>query len=206
MVEQSGGSDSVALLAMETLASCVEANIAKKLEIANEEIAFQAQVRTEMAALLENYTCIDEASIMSEDVLTELWDQGQGIVRTVHVKLNRPASRIHVVENFISEEECKAMEDEAAKTLHRATVADGKGGSQLSDNRKAMQAGIKVRWDREGDGDAIARLSRRVYDYTNHVLGLNIRENGQEDLMSIQVSHIQRFFFGSEQALFSFSK
>ena len=195
MVEQSGGSDSVALLAMESLASCVEANIAKKLEIANEEIAFQAQVRTEMAALLENYTCVDEGSIMSEDVLTEQWDQGQGIVRTIHVKLNRPASRIHVVENFISEEECKAMEDEAAKTLHRATVADGKGGSQLSDNRKAMQAGIKVKWDREGDGDDIARLSRRVYDYTNHVLGLDIRENGQEDLMSIQVSHFQRDSF-----------
>jgi hypothetical protein len=49
-----------------------------------------------------------------------------------------------------------------------------------------MQAGIKVQWDKEAEGDAIARLSRRVYDYTNRVLGLGIEEHGQEDLMSIQ--------------------
>lgn len=186
MLEASGGSERVALLAMEELASCVEAAVARKLEIANEEIAFQAQVRTDIAALLENYTCTDEGSVTTPDISTDVWLQGDGIERPVHVKLDRPASRIHVVENFISEEECKAMEDEAAKTLHKATVADGKGGSQYSEARKAMQAGIKVKWDREGDGDAIARLSRRVYDYVNHVLDLNIRENGQEDLMSIQ--------------------
>jgi hypothetical protein len=188
IMEQSGGSADVALKAMEDLAACVEASVAKKLEVANEEIAFQAQVRTEIAALLENYTCADEFSKMTDDVASENWEQGDGIVRKVHVKLDRPASRIHVVEDFISEEECKAMEDEAARTLHRATVADGKGGSRLSENRKAMQAGIKVKWEREGEGDPVARLSRRVYDYTNHVLGLDIRENGQEDLMSIQVS------------------
>lgn len=49
-----------------------------------------------------------------------------------------------------------------------------------------MQAGIRVHWDKEKDGDPIARLSRRVYDYTNYVLGLDIQEHGQEDLMSIQ--------------------
>ena len=90
------------------------------------------------------------------------------------------------IENFIDEEECQAMADEAAKTLHRATVADGKGGSRLSENRKAMQAGITVNWKKEDEGDPIARISRRVYDYTEHVLGLGIKENGQEDLMSIQ--------------------
>jgi hypothetical protein len=91
-----------------------------------------------------------------------------------------------VIENFISDDECDAMEAAAQKSLHRATVADGKGGSRLSDNRKAMQAGIKVPWKDEASGNAIARLSRRVYDYTNHVLGLGIEEHGQEDLMSIQ--------------------
>jgi hypothetical protein len=39
-----------------------------------------------------------------------------------------------------------------------------------------MQAGIKVQWDKEHDEEGmemhIAQLSRRVYDYTNHVLGL----------------------------------
>mmetsp|Transcript_100016 Transcript_100016/g.149867 ORF Transcript_100016/g.149867 Transcript_100016/m.149867 type:complete len:207 (+) Transcript_100016:1-621(+) len=78
------------------------------------------------------------------------------------------------------------MEAAAKPKLHRATVADGKGGSHFSEHRKAMQAGIKVPWDKETAGNPIARLSRRVYDYTNFVLGLGIEEYGQEDLMSIQ--------------------
>jgi hypothetical protein len=106
--------------------------------------------------------------------------------RNVQIMLNRPASKIHVIENFIDAEECKAMEEAAKKKLHRATVADGKGGSQFSEHRKAMQAGIKVPWKEEAKGNAIARLSRRVYDYTEHVLHLGIKEFGQEDLMSIQ--------------------
>jgi len=119
-------------------------------------------------------------------VAQHIWTARDNIDRTVHVKLNRSASRIHLVENFISAEECQAMQDEAAETLHDATVADGKGGHRLSEARKAMQAGIKVRWEKEAEGDPIARLSRRVYDYTEHVLGLGIDEKGQEDLMSIQ--------------------
>jgi hypothetical protein len=59
-------------------------------------------------------------------------------------------------------------------------------GSVLSDSRKAKQAGIKVQWDKESEGDLIARLSRRVYNYVNHVLPFEIQHNGQEDLMSIQ--------------------
>jgi hypothetical protein len=50
--------------------------------------------------------------------------------------LDRPASRVHVIENFISPEECEAMEEAAKPKLHRATVADGKGGSHLSEHRK----------------------------------------------------------------------
>ena len=136
--------------------------------------------------MLENYTCLDDTLDSTPDVEVRTWAYKEEPVRTVHVKHERPASRIHLIENFINEEECQAMEKAAQSSLHRATVADGKGGSRLSENRKAMQAGITVPWDEEADGHPIARLSRRVYDYTNHVLGLGIQEFGQEDLMSIQ--------------------
>jgi hypothetical protein len=170
---------------LEDLASCVEGGVARKLEKANQEISFQAKIRTDMAGMLENYTCVDDSVETSPDLRQEVWSF-KGVDRLVHVKHERSSSRIHVIENFIDEEECQAMADEAAKTLHRATVADGKGGSRLSENRKAMQAGIAVNWKKEDEGDPIARISRRVYDYTEHVLGLGIKENGQEDLMSIQ--------------------
>ena len=174
-----------ALDSITQLASCVEAKIARRFVEANVEIAFEAKVRTQMAGFLENYTCVDDTLDSSPDVSNHNWTMPDA-TRLVHVKHNRSSSQIHVVENFITEDECLAMETEAALTLHSAAVADGKGGSRLSPNRKAMQAGIKVQWDKEEEGDLIARLSRRVYDYTEHVLKLGIKEQGQEDLMSIQ--------------------
>jgi 2OG-Fe(II) oxygenase superfamily len=43
-----------------------------------------------------------------------------------------------------------------------------------------------VTWDKEAGGDPIAAVSRRLFDYANHVTGYNMRVDGQEDLMSIQ--------------------
>jgi hypothetical protein len=196
-LEEAGENKDAAMLAMQELMACVEGGVTEQLERVHEEISFQASVRTGIAGLLENYTCADSALESSADVETTTWqpplritgesgDFSNNAPLTVHVKLNRPASRIHVIDNFIRDDECQAMEEQAASKLHRATVADGKGGHRVSESRKAMQAGILVPWKDEGDDHPIARVSRRVYDYVNHVLGLDIRENGQEDLMSIQ--------------------
>lgn len=173
---------------LEDLTKCVQKGVAVEIERANEEIAFQATVRKDMAALVENYTCADESLNTTEAKRTEYWDSGGKFRRRmkVDVMIDRPASRIHTIENFLTEDECRAVEEAAAPLLHDATVADGSGGSKLSDSRKAQQAGIKVHWEKESEGDLIARLSRRVYDYVNHVLPFGIQENGQEDLMSIQ--------------------
>jgi hypothetical protein len=190
LVSEANGSADAALEAMQLMATCVESKIARSLERANEEIAFQASVRKGVASQLENYTCVDASMTSSDDLETHVWEHHDGIKRTVHVKHDRPASKIHFIEDFITEEECEAMAQSAAPKLHKATVADGSGGSRMSEARKAMQAGIKVDWDKEGKNEGmesyIAGLSRRVYDYTNHVLGLNIEHYGQEDLMSIQ--------------------
>ena len=74
----------------------------------------------------------------------------------------------------------------AQPKLHRGTVADGAGGHRLSEHRKAFQAGLTVPWDKEVAGDPVARVVRRLYDYTNHATGFNLSVVGQEDLMSIQ--------------------
>mmetsp|Transcript_3274 Transcript_3274/g.6831 ORF Transcript_3274/g.6831 Transcript_3274/m.6831 type:complete len:486 (-) Transcript_3274:225-1682(-) len=166
---------------LEELTTCVQKGIAKEIEKANEEITFQSEVRKGMAGLLENYTCADETLNSTEAKSTVIWDG-----RKVGIIVDRPASKIHTIEKFLTEAECQAVEERAKPLLHDATVADGSGGSHLSESRKAKQAGIKVDWDKEQEGDLIARLSRRVYDYVNHVLPFEIKENGQEDLMSIQ--------------------
>ena len=187
---EKAGTDAAAIQkAMDSLLECVEGQVAGTLSKANEEVAFQAKIRTGMAEKMENYTCVDTDLETSESIRTEYWRGARDRQpRQVEILLDRPASKIQLVKNFISRTECDAMASAAQSKLHKASVADGKGGSHFSEHRKAMQAGITVDWEKEASGDNIAILSRRVYDYTNHVLDLDIKENGQEDLMSIQYS------------------
>ena len=172
---------------MDVLVKCVETEVAETLSRSNEEINFQSKVRTGMADLMENYTCADMDLNSTEALREDYWRGARDRRnRAVQVLFDRPASKIMFVNDFISPEECDAMALAAKPKLHKATVADGKGGSHFSEHRKALQAGIAVNWENEDSGDRIAALSRRVYDFTNYVLDLDIKEHGQEDLMSIQ--------------------
>jgi len=175
----------VAALALRKLRSCVKGVVANELKDVRDKIRYQSELREHLADSWENYTCADNDLETSKAIKTKTWIH-KGIGRQVSVLHNKTRSKIHVVSNFISDEECQAMQEAAAPSLHDATVADSSGGSELSASRKAKQAGIRVPWDKEKDNNPIAALSRRVYDYTNHVTGFNIKEHGQEDLMSIQ--------------------
>ena len=107
---------------LDNLASCVKSGITAEIERANEEITFQAGVRKGMGDLLENYTCADEGLNTTEPRETLDWEG-----REVKVMIDRPASKIHVIEGFITEEECRAVMEAAEPILHDATVADGSG-------------------------------------------------------------------------------
>jgi len=172
------------------LHDCMTVGLAPRIKASLDEVEFERTLRLEASGIAENFTCVNIGLESSPDVETEEWtSQKDGVTRTVHKKLQRDASRIHVVENFASPAECEAMETEAEKDLHVAATADGKGGSKISAGRKAMQAGIKPKFTEEGDpldDNLISILSKRVYEYTNHVLDLNITHHGQEPLMSIQ--------------------
>lgn len=170
---------------MHDLAACMEEGAAELIHANNEETAFESQIRLSISAELENHTCAEEGRETTAAKEIRQWLHG-GTIRDVHVLHDRPASQIHVLKNFISEEECQAIQDAARPKLQRGTVADGKGGHTLSDHRKAWQAGIRVPWEKEADGDLIARVLRRLYDYTNHAVEYNLTVEGQEDLMSIQ--------------------
>eukprot|EP00980_Cylindrotheca_fusiformis_P003847 scaffold858_cov123-Cylindrotheca_fusiformis.AAC.23 len=172
---------------LERFNSCLTRGLTYKIREAEEGVEFISQLRDSIASKMENFTCAMPDLDSSPDIDSYDWtSEKDEVVRPVHVKLDRPAARIHVIENFARPEECMAVEKDAHPKLHRASTADGKGGSTLSLARKAMQAGIHPQWDKEEEGDLVARVSRRVYDYTNFALGLNISEAGQEPIMSIQ--------------------
>jgi len=174
-----------AIKTLDELVACVGQAVAEKLKKSTKEINYQAKLRMSMADKWENYTCTDDSLPTSPAVRSYTWNQGD-VDRQVSVLHEKAASKIHYIEDFISEEECQAMAEAAEPKLHQATVASGDGGSKITESRKALQAGIDVPWDKEEEGNPIALLSRRVYDFVNYVTGLDIDEFGQENLMSIQ--------------------
>jgi 2OG-Fe(II) oxygenase superfamily len=189
---QSGGSDQGDIdKIMNDLTECLEDKTTDVLIVQNKDLANEASLRKEMSDKAENYTCADDTRETSEPIEIRTWThhKDDDVVRQVHVLHNRPGgSQIHLIHNFISPQECEAIRLRADPILHRGTVADGKGGSRMSDHRKAWQAGLKARWDEEhdGGGDAVAVVSRRLFDYANSVTRYNMTIDGQEDLMSIQ--------------------
>jgi hypothetical protein len=168
---------------------CIVKGVATNIKAVSQEVSFERDVRHKMATSMENFTCADVGLGTSTAVRVEDWTSTKDdATRPVRVMLDRPASRIHLIENFASVDECKAMEQEAQNRLSQASTADGKGGTKISLSRKALQASITPKFSQtEGvEDNLIAVLSSRVYEYTNYVLDLNITHHGQEPLMSIQ--------------------
>ena len=166
------------------LIQCMQDEAARLFIIQNEELSFQRQLRRDVANLGENYTCADSTKETSEPKQVTSWTY-EDHNRTVGILHSRPDSQIHILQDFITPDECTAIQEAAAATLHRGTVADGKGGSKLSENRKAWQAGLSVKnW--QSTTDPIASVKRRIFAYANHATGYNMTIPGQEDIMSIQ--------------------
>lgn len=168
---------------------CIHDSLAARLNEVQNELLLEKKARRDMAALLENYTCADVTLNSTTPLREEVWKGAKDArPRNVLILHDQPASQIRVVEHFVTPQECQAVETQAAaRTLHRATISDGRGGTRLSPARKALSAGIKIQWDDEQNNN-LTNLARRVYDFTNEVLHLDIREHGQENLMSIQYS------------------
>ncbi|KAL7527718.1 hypothetical protein ACHAXR_002093, partial [Thalassiosira sp. AJA248-18] len=161
--------------AIDRFISCAQPLVSHQIEESNKEIKEQASLRIGMAEQWEDYTCADFDLPTTAPKSMHNWHY-QGEDHTVGVLLDRDEAKIHYVKNFITPEECAAIEAAAAPILHKATVADGSGGSHLQNSRKALQAGVRVPWDKEEDGNPIAAVSRRLYTYINEATGYGIQE------------------------------
>ena len=163
-------------------ATCVLKGFANYVTRAREDLAFETAMRQKLADTLEHYSCTDGSLSSSEPIRLSSWeDPVQKDSYQVLIMHERSSSQIHLIENFIGQEECKAILAVADESnLSRASLA---GSTMNLKFRKVMQTSVVVPWDKEEEGHPIVRVSRRVYDYTNHALpGLNISQVGQSDL------------------------
>jgi hypothetical protein len=120
---------------MQDMLDCMEERTTEAIIVKSEELHFQSDLRKKLSSIAENYTCTDPTRETTEPIRTEVWTHN-GVTRQVGILHDRPSSQIHILHNFISREECDAVERAAKPLLHRGTVADGKGGSRMSDHRK----------------------------------------------------------------------
>eukprot|EP01082_Thalassiosira_pseudonana_P001630 g843.t1 g843 contig10:832898-833890(+) len=123
--------------ALDAFATCAQPLVARQIEESNKEIKAQADLRVELGEMWEEYTCSDYNLATTSPKSTHTWNY-QGQDHTVGVLLDRDEAKIHYVKNFITPEECEAIEKAAAPKLHQATVADGSGGSHLQKSRKSF--------------------------------------------------------------------
>jgi hypothetical protein len=92
------GNSAEADSALDKLMACVETGMSQPILAANDEVLFHSSIREDIALHMENFTCVDENLDTTPDVDTRGWTSDKdGKTRTIHVKLDRPASRIHVI-------------------------------------------------------------------------------------------------------------
>lgn len=139
--------------------------------------------RNLMSARLRNYTCADETMNTSTPIKSTKVDL-RGEIYDTDVLYDMPDAKIWLMHNFISEEECKILEDHGRSRLTRATVAGESGVSTISESRKAQQASYSSHQDNEKD--PLFDLNSKVLEMTNRHAGYKLKLDGQEHFTTIQ--------------------
>ena len=169
-----------------SLAQCVQDELQSSIEKIRDNIRLHNHIRKDVLANeWEEFACEDYTLESSDPLYQTRWyNEREQESYDVSVLHDYTSSQIHWIEGFIDPHECHAIKQASAQQLHRAKVHDGQGGNHFSEHRKAWQASVKIPW--KLPDHPLTQLSRRAYDYTNHVLGINLQHHGQEHLNSIQ--------------------
>ena len=168
--------------------ACMTDYVTRILMEKNQELHRELSMNREVAFHNEKFSCQDLERETSEPQYTTKWQHSES--QKVHhnydvqVHLDRPASKIHVIPNFATQEECDAMIEAGKDWLQAAAVADGAGGSTVNKVRKANQGHVHFHLDDEDQ--TIPNVFRRIYAYTHHATGLVLDVAGQETLNSIE--------------------
>lgn len=142
-----------------------------------------------MSSRLRNYTCEDDTMNTSAPLRTSVFidpkekNTKNSTTYTVQTLLDQKHSKIWLVEDFISPDECAALKNHGSNRLTRATVAGEDGASILSDSRKANQATYN---SHNNPADPLHNLYHRAMALTTRETQLNIQPEGQEGFTIIQ--------------------
>ena len=155
---------------MERLLTCIDHSINASLTTQEEEISFQESVRLKLGSQLVHYACEDPKVKQSTEIENRTWfyvPKKQTL--QVKVMMDRPSVQVHLILDFISEEECAAME--TATTLERTNGTNGLWASK---------GGIDIPWNTPDS--TVLSLASKFYTYAKDqikVIALN-GENAEQ--------------------------
>jgi hypothetical protein len=156
---------------MNELLACIDTSVNKAVEAKKNEIEFQQNLRFEMGSKLGAYACVDPNVTMATSIENKTWTHVESKY-DVQVFFDRPASKITYIKNFITQEECDAVD--AAVTL-----ADAKGANGLF----AKKGGVDIPFDQRTN--VITTLAHRMYAYVADVMRLQLNAEGAEQMVMV---------------------
>lgn len=155
---------------MNELLSCIDTSIGSAVEKKKNEIDFQQNLRFEMGSKLGSYSCVDPNVTMAESIENKTWTHS-GTQHSIKVLFDRPASKITYIQNFISQEECDAVEAATSASLKDVDGANG---------LLAKKGGVDIPFKEHSD--KITTLAHRMYAYAADVLKLKLKAEEAEQM------------------------
>jgi len=156
---------------MTQLIDCIDKSVTGAVDAKKDEIEFQQNLRFSLGSKLVSYACVDPNVTMAESIDNTTW-VNSGVTYKVKMLLDRPASKIAYIQNFISIEECAAVEA-------GVTLADVDGASGLY----AKKGGMDIQWD--DSKNIITTLANRMYAYTADALRVALQGENSEQLFML---------------------
>jgi hypothetical protein len=171
--------------------ACVGGAVIKDVQDVVDSKSQLIKYRNLMSDKLRNYTCSD-TELETSEALSSYTIDLSGESYTVNSLLDSSHAKIWVVNDLLGDDECNVLMNHARPRLQRATTARQDGTSEISESRKAWQAGYKFSSAKPED-DKLYSLYKRVVDITNKHTGYNLGLDGQDGLTVIKYNPADQY-------------
>lgn len=169
--------------AINDLADCVDKRVDLALAEIDNKKNFEANLRGDMANLLEGYTCADQTLNTTEPKeIKTIESVSGGTSYRAQLLFDRKYAMVHYVDHFVTENECKAIADAAKSDLSRDAYD--------ADNLLAHSASVQIPWEKTASPwtqtNPLQNIARKIFDYAKSALQIDIDHQGQQPLQYIR--------------------
>ena len=145
--KKSERTDMSAMEKIDAISECMEVKMEEALSIHQDEVDFQAKIRTEMADQIVPFACADTEFDSTEEIYNRTWknEEIEGYVKSYTTRFlhERPLSTIFVIDKFASNNECKAAESFVAAKSTDPNNVNGHQEVPFVSVRGAISIGTK---------------------------------------------------------------